>query len=106
MRFTVGQQAPERLARPSPRRAGEPELFEERRVVPDPPAVPGLDAPRRCARRAREQPRQDRRIGDADVAAGAGDADQHGVAPKKAPAFTGAEVRRRGKTGGSILAAR
>jgi hypothetical protein len=75
-----------------PGRTEEP--FFEGDPVHNPRAVLALDAATGAAVRAHEIARQSFGGHDADVAARACDADQHGVAPKKAPADTGAEVHR------------
>jgi hypothetical protein len=56
---------------------GAAKPFDDGDTVPDPRAVGDLDATRRGARRARQEPRQGFRIGETDVAAGAGDLEHH-----------------------------
>jgi hypothetical protein len=75
-----------RLCPRGPARTEEP--FFEGDPVHNPRAVLALDAAIGAAVRAHEIPRQGFRIDEADMAARACDADQHGVAPKNSPGRT------------------
>jgi hypothetical protein len=81
-----------RLCPRGPGRTEEP--FFEGNPVHNPRAVLALDAATGAAVRAHEIARQGFRVDEADMAARACDADQHGVAPKNSPGYPGLKSHR------------